>query len=226
MRSISPTKINVGRGLLQRLIQAKSPVVKDGDYLYIIKLTAKQLYPPELAELMAKIGIFPIRYGDIRAIAESSKQGVFRMAAVELPFEALPIDVRVAEDESEASLFPIGEPKFEQPIQFFLLLRAIREAGVTQGILYDQVDIIAGYPEKLTQEGIKIARQIDPVQGKDAELEYHFSTDTSYVPLHKDDGSVDFHHVDVVKSVIKGQKLVTKHPPEAGIRRRLRLTEG
>jgi uncharacterized protein (DUF342 family) len=216
MRSISPTRINVGRGLLQRLVQAKAPAVQDGDHLYLIKLSAKPLDPGTVAECILKIGMFPIRYGDIKAIAESSKQGIFRMAADTVPFEVLPVDVQIAEDESEASLFPVGQPEFKQPIQFLLLLQTIRKAGITHGILHDQVDLVASYPEKLTQEGIKIAQQIEPVPGKDALLEYHFSPDTSYVPLRLEDGSVDFHHVDVVKCVTKGQKLVTKHPATEG----------
>jgi len=216
MRSISPARITVGRALLQRLIQAKTPVVQEGNYLYITKLSAKHLDPGAVAECLVAIGVFPIRYGDIKAIAESPKEGIFRMASETVPIEPLPVEIRIAEDGSEASLFPVGEPDLTQPIQFFLLLYTIRQAGVTHGILYDEVDHIAGYPEKLTQEGVKIARQIEPVPGKDAELEYHFSPDTSYVPLRLEDGSVDFHHVDVVKCVTKGQKLVTKHPPTSG----------
>ena len=54
-----------------------------------------------------------------------------------------------------------------------------------------------------------------PVQGKNASIEYLFQTDRKAKPRLKDDGSVDFHHLDNISHVSKGDVLavLTKEDP-------------
>ncbi|NMA85400.1 MAG: DUF342 domain-containing protein [Epulopiscium sp.] len=62
-----------------------------------------------------------------------------------------------------------------------------------------------------------IAQGKEAIPGKDGELIYHFQIKKEATFLEKEDGTVDFHHLDLIENVRKGQPLVTAIPPEDGI---------
>lgn len=51
-----------------------------------------------------------------------------------------------------------------------------------------------------------------PEEGRDAVIEYHFNTDLTKKPKMNEDGSVDFHQLDTVSLVKKGECLATLTP--------------
>lgn len=55
-----------------------------------------------------------------------------------------------------------------------------------------------------------------PRHGKDASIEYFFNTNPSLKPKHNEDGSVDYHDLNTICPVEKGQKLATLHPMDPG----------
>lgn len=55
-----------------------------------------------------------------------------------------------------------------------------------------------------------------PEEGRDASIEYHFNTDLSKKPKMNEDGSVDFHQLDTVSHVEKGECLATLSPAVYG----------
>ena len=64
-----------------------------------------------------------------------------------------------------------------------------------------------------------IGKGTPPTLGKDAKIEYYFSTRKSLKPKHNDDGSVNYHDLNIISKVEKDQliaKLIPAVPGEAG----------
>ena len=61
-----------------------------------------------------------------------------------------------------------------------------------------------------------LANATMPIQGRDAEITYHFSTDLTMKPKTNEDGSVDFHQLDIISHVNKGDLLATLTPVDFG----------
>src|SRR5699024_2292633 len=64
---------------------------------------------------------------------------------------------------------------------------------------------------------IQMSMGKEPEDGADGEVVYHISLDKSGKPLIKEDGDVDYFHLDLVENVKKGQALATIIPPTEGI---------
>ena len=63
---------------------------------------------------------------------------------------------------------------------------------------------------------IKVAEGVEPRQGKDARIEYYFNTDLSTKPTLKEDGSVDFFHLNTISPCKKGELLAKIIPADEG----------
>jgi len=61
-----------------------------------------------------------------------------------------------------------------------------------------------------------LARALMPQQGRDAVITYHFNTDLTMKPKTNEDGSVDFHQLDIISSCKKGDVLATLTPVDYG----------
>lgn len=61
-----------------------------------------------------------------------------------------------------------------------------------------------------------LAKATPPVQGRDAAITYHFNTDLTLKPKRNDDGSVDFHQLDMISHCNKGDLLATLTPMDQG----------
>lgn len=82
---------------------------------------------------------------------------------------------------------------------------------VIYGIKKKNIQIMT--KEKLYLETIILAKGTLPVEGKDAEIVYHFSLEHRTKPKINEDGSVDFHHLDMISSV-KANDVVAEIIPE------------
>lgn len=61
-----------------------------------------------------------------------------------------------------------------------------------------------------------LAKATPPIQGRDASITYHFNTDLTLKPKRNDDGSVDFHQLDMISHCNKGDLLATLTPMDPG----------
>lgn len=61
-----------------------------------------------------------------------------------------------------------------------------------------------------------VAKGTDPIQGKDASIEYFFNTDPSVKPTLNPDGSVDFFHLNNISACTKGMLLARLTPEVLG----------
>jgi len=62
----------------------------------------------------------------------------------------------------------------------------------------------------------KLAKALMPKEGRDAHITYHFNTDPTLKPKRNEDGSVDFHQLDMISSCKKGDVLATLTPADYG----------
>lgn len=61
-----------------------------------------------------------------------------------------------------------------------------------------------------------LANATEAVQGSDAVITYHFNTDLNLKPKRNDDGSVDFHQLDMISHCKKDELLATLTPVDYG----------
>jgi uncharacterized protein len=95
------------------------------------------------------------------------------------------------------------------------VMAALKQKSIIFGIKTNAVS--EAIENELFNMPIMIAEGDTPIEGKDAQLKYHFKTDKDDVKFEVGaDGNVDFHKLDIVQSVVVGQVLATKVPPEKG----------
>ena len=84
---------------------------------------------------------------------------------------------------------------------------------ITNGVVYDALKKHQENPEYC--KNVIVALGTKPVQGKNASIEYKFQTDKKAKPRLNEDGTVDFHHLDNISHVSKGDVLavLTKEDP-------------
>lgn len=90
----------------------------------------------------------------------------------------------------------------------------LEHRGIRGGIRKDAIE--AYFAKRDYCEEILIAEGKEPVQGKNAYIEYKFNTDKSAKPTLKEDGSVDFFHLNILNHCNKGDVLAVLHPQEPG----------
>ncbi len=87
--------------------------------------------------------------------------------------------------------------------------------GVKCGIKKEE--IIEYFKKRHYCEDILVAQGRGPVQGKDAYIEYKFNTDKKAKPTLKEDGSVDFFHLNILNHCNAGDELAVLHPEVPGV---------
>ena len=121
--------------------------------------------------------------------------------------------VRVTPDKmyAVARFYPPSEGRKRADADEFE--RDLKAMKINNGILYDVLKIHEVNPEYC--KNIIVAMGTKPVQGKNASIEYMFQTDRKAKPRLNDDGTVDFHHLDNISHISKGDVLavLTKEDP-------------
>ena len=95
------------------------------------------------------------------------------------------------------------------------IMAGLNQKGVIFGV--DQDAIIEFMDKPVYFQDVYLALAQPPEEGKDGYVEYFFNTDHNSKPAYNEDGSVDFHNLDIVSQVDEGQLLAKLHPEERGI---------
>ncbi len=86
---------------------------------------------------------------------------------------------------------------------------------VTYGVNKDAIlDVLSG---RKYYEDTVIARGTEAIDGHDAKLTYSFNTKISTKPKINEDGTVDFHKLDLINKVRKGDVVAVIDPEEPGV---------
>ncbi|MDF2510400.1 MAG: hypothetical protein K0S04_266 [Herbinix sp.] len=94
------------------------------------------------------------------------------------------------------------------------IINALVRSGVKYGV--DENEINNFLRERKYCTDYTLAKATPPVQGRDAKITYHFNTNLSLKPKRNEDGSVDFHKLDMISHCSKGDLLATLTPMELG----------
>ncbi len=94
------------------------------------------------------------------------------------------------------------------------IIAALVKAGVKYGL--DEEAVMEFLRERKYCTDYILAKATPPVQGRDAEITYHFNTDLTLKPKRNEDGSVDFHQLDMISACHKGDLLATLTPMDPG----------
>lgn len=79
-------------------------------------------------------------------------------------------------------------------------------------------DVIEAFlKDKVYLQDVVFAEGTEPVEGRDAELKYYFSTEHVNKPKMNEDGTVDFHKLDVISSVKAGDVVAEIIPEDKGV---------
>ncbi len=94
------------------------------------------------------------------------------------------------------------------------IIYKLYEAGVVSNVDFDKIDNII--QNKIFLEREIIAEGIPPIFGQEAQIVYEVDTEENTNPLIKEDGSVDFRSLSLLKTVEKDQLLAVKIPATKG----------
>lgn len=136
-----------------------------------------------------------------------SNEGCYRFDEV--------IDIKVTTDR----MYAIG--RFYPPSENGLrmnkeeILQTIEDNKVVFGINMEAIDSFIENPEYC--KNIVIATGTKPVEGADAFITYKFQTDRSAKPKLNDDGTVDFHHLNNISNIKKGDVLAVLTKEDVGV---------
>ncbi|MBO6015823.1 MAG: DUF342 domain-containing protein [Lachnospiraceae bacterium] len=189
------------------------------------RVTGLKLFPPrddgkpiDVAEIMAYLRERKIEPIDMVALSRSVSS---------LKDEPMTIELvqRVVSRVNEGYRFKVSEDGMLAVARFYPpseegerltreeLITALNQQKIVVGIDMDVVEDFLENRQYCTD--YVIARGREPRQGKDAEIEYFFNTDLSSKPTVREDGSVDFFHLNTINHCTQGQLLarLTKAVP-------------
>lgn len=94
------------------------------------------------------------------------------------------------------------------------IFKSLAQNGIKFGIVHENIDYFLKY--RIYCENIVLAKGKKPEEGKDAVITYHFNTDRTVKPKKNEDGSVDFHKLNLISATKKGDILATLEPSVQG----------
>lgn len=91
----------------------------------------------------------------------------------------------------------------------------LKQANIVHGIVVENIEYFL--KNRKYCEDIILAKGTKPLEGRDAKITYHFNTDKTLKPKVNEDGTVDFHQLDMISKISKGDILATLDPAISGI---------
>ncbi len=102
----------------------------------------------------------------------------------------------------------------DQVVTFDDVSEFLTQSGITYGLCEDAIHTFC--ENKKFYSELICAKGIPPIDGTDGSIEYGFDTDTGLEPKEREDGTVDFRDLGLVKNITKGEVLCHIIPPEPG----------
>ncbi|MCL2381098.1 MAG: FapA family protein [Treponema sp.] len=123
------------------------------------------------------------------------------------------VDVPDAEMKAYISVTPPGAGGCDISAETFLSY--LKSNRVVYGVNEEQVRAFADRPAY--REKFVAAEALQPVNGRDAYIQYNFETDQSKITLKEGaNGRIDFKELNIIKNVVQNQPLAKKIPPGQG----------
>ncbi|MFW6273420.1 MAG: DUF342 domain-containing protein [Halanaerobium sp.] len=123
------------------------------------------------------------------------------------------VEVEVSDDKLKAYLrFEPGNKAEETSPA--ALKAELEKAGIVYGIKDYKLKKIAA--ERKVVEKELVAEGKEALKGEDGKLIYHFEEKEKQAGKLREDGTIDFHNLDLINNVQRGEKIITKTAPEPG----------
>lgn len=136
-------------------------------------------------------------------ISEESISAVPEIAKIRISDDRMAATIRLYPPSNQGKLFNKND-----------LLGELTHAGIKYGVIDKVVDTLVATP--VFGHDIVIAKGKEIRQGKDAVIKYNFDTNPLAKPKKNEDGTVDFHQLNIFTRVEKDQLLATLIPEDAG----------
>lgn len=183
-----------------------------------------KLFPPtdggeklqimELANYLDSIKI-PYNLSELNRAAEDGAENVFFLGEGSCPAESERIFVRISPDRMTATarFFCPSETGKRLSIQDAVI--DLKQKGVNYGI---DMGILQTHfsTEPSFCRDLVVARGRLPRHGKDGEIQYFFQTDLHIRPTVREDGTVDYYHLNLINQCKKGDLLAKIIPEDMG----------
>ncbi len=124
------------------------------------------------------------------------------------------VQVQVAKDRMTAAIRLYPPSNRGVPLNQEMIRGSLTRAKVSYGIVEPIVERVVATP--IYCQTIPVAKGKPAVEGTDAVIEYHFETNPLAKPKMNEDGSVDFHQLNIFTEVKEGQLLATLTPEKEG----------
>lgn len=192
-------------------------IKQDGTYLKIFK-AEEGGQPISYEEISNYLMDIHINEFDIIVIGKAlaSDESPIEVKLTSMPI--LPVDEFLKIEVSEDRMYVKG--RFYPPSDRGNLMTKddIVRKLVSNGIKYgaDEAVISDFLTNRKYCTDYILAKATSPVQGHDAQIIYHFNTDLTLKPKTNEDGTVDFHQLDMISHCKKGDLLATLIPVDFG----------
>ncbi|MCM8901191.1 FapA family protein [Caldicoprobacter algeriensis] len=154
----------------------------------------------------------------VDAAAQAMYKNPGRPVKVAEPQPELPVDeevlVYISQDGMQATIMLLP-PEGGRLLTYQDVIQALKDKGVVYGI--DEDAIRQALNSRRYGQEVIVAHGQPPQDGEDARLTYHFKPDRKSKPEIREDGTVNYHSLDNIENVTKGQVLVTLIPPTPGV---------
>jgi uncharacterized protein (DUF342 family) len=126
------------------------------------------------------------------------------------------VSVDIPDQEMKASILITPPGPGGCDISYESLISFLRNNRVVHGIREEFLRAFMDRP--VYKESVTAAEATNPVNGRDAYIQYNFDTDHSKLRLREGlNGRIDFKDLNIIKNVVENQPLAKKIPPERGI---------
>ncbi len=191
---------------------------QDGTYLRLYPAVGvgKQIDYDEINNYLTDKRIYDY---DIRAVGQAITALHDRPVEVKLtPVTVLPENEYVRITVSLDRMYAVGRfyppSTHGQHMTVNEVMKSLTQSGVRYGILKNNINSF--FTNRKYCEDYLLARGTSAVEGKDAIITYNFNTDNTLKPKLNEDGTVDFHQLDTISSINKGDILATLSPAVQG----------
>lgn len=183
-----------------------------------------RIYPPE-------DGGQPVKSADVQAYADGlrydydlkvlydttqdPKGGFVALGEGECPVLREDYKLSISEDAMAAQVVFIPPSSTGKRLSADEFIKDLNLRNIKSGIQYKVIkDHFGESPAYCVPLVVALGRK--PRNGSDAKIEYYFNTNPSIKPKEREDGSVDFYHLDVISPCKKGDILAKIIPADPG----------
>ncbi len=190
----------------------------DGAFLIVHQPTGEDdehVRVDEVCAYLSDIGVKTIDKDVIYEILSGSDEVCEgRISVLFREEQAARIAIDVSEDKMKAfgKIFPpsVGGPKLNVEDLMDQISRAKVRFGVLEEAIKEAVEKEAYNTEFVIAEGK------EPVQGVDGRIEYYFETEKNLAPRLNEDGTVDYHDLNMISHISEGELLAKLYPDDPG----------